>query len=122
MKIFNRFFKEEELEEKIVQHKPIDVSHIEKIIELTKMAKDTVSDFELCFELEIGEFNVNSRSLKDIKLLKKTKNDNERILINYSTLLLDHDVTIQLEHIVGVYLRLQYFVFPQEKEEGDVDV
>ena len=122
MKVFNKFFNEEEPEEKIIQYKAVDVNHIEKVIELTKMAKDTVSDFELCFDLEIGEFNVDSRSLKDIKLLKKTKNDNARILINYATLLLDYDVTIQLEHIVGIYLRLQYFVFPQEKEQGDTDV
>ena len=119
MKLLNSLFNNNEEQEKNVKYQPVNIDDVENIIELIKVAQKNVAMFSICFQLDIGEFSVDSDSLEDIKILKKTKNENERIQIQYSDVLLEHNVVIQLENIVGVFFDLQYFVFPIEVEDGE---
>ena len=120
MKLFSNLVNDEKENIQDIKYEPIDVKYINHIIELIKIAQKDVTTFELCLDLEMGdEFCVDSHSLGDIKILKATKNEFERLQILYSDLLIDHTITIPLKFILGAYLNMSLYVFKKEVENGE---
>lgn len=94
---------------------PVAVEEIENLIEMIELANKINATFDLCLILRMGGFTVNSAIFKGIKMLKKSKNESDRIVISYYNNLLSTETTIDAEDIVHVSLEV---LFTDTKEGG----
>ena len=92
----------------IKEAEPVSVKDIEQAIELINVANKINAQFKITFYLTIGEFSVDSDSFNDIKLMKKTKNEKDRIVIDYYTALFSTETTINLENVFGFTIDVAY--------------
>ena len=99
---------------------PVGQDAIKDTLAIIKVAHETQCVFEVTFTLKVGKFSVDSVSFNDIKLLKETKNEPERIVISYSNLLLSHDTTIKVDDITCIYFDLKYCSDVCKEDEADV--
>lgn len=99
---------------------PVGQDAIKDTLAIIKVAYESHCYFELEFVLKIGKFIVDSFSFEDIKLLKETKNEPERIIITYSNALLKYDVTINVDDITHVDFSLKYCT--DSYKEDDINV
>lgn len=99
-----------QIEEEIMneEQKPVDVKEIEDLIRIINTVKDINCIFSLVLRLEIGEFSVQNDNLKEIKLLKATKTQQERLSITHTNTLLTMETTIELRHITGITFKLAF--------------
>lgn len=94
--------------EEIKEAEPVSIKDIEQAIELINIANKINAHFKVTFYLTIGEFSVDSDSFNSIKLMKKTKNEKDRITVNYYTALFSTETTIKLENIFGFTVDVAY--------------
>lgn len=96
---------------------PVGQDAIKDTLALIKVAHESHCHFEVVFILKIGKFTLDSLSFKDIKLLKATKNEPERIVISYNNTLLSHDTTMNVDDITCISFDLKYC--SDNSQEGD---
>lgn len=87
---------------------PVSIKDVEQAIELINVANKINAHFKITFYLTIGEFSVDSDSFNSIKLMKKTKNEKDRIIISYYTALFSTETTIELKNIFGFTIDVAY--------------
>lgn len=97
---------EEELNMKNAE--PISIKDIEQGIELIDVANKINAYFKIKLYLSIGEFYVDSDSFRSIKLMKKNKNEKDRVVISHYTALLSTETTINIENIYGFTIDIAY--------------
>ena len=110
MGVIDWFKSEPEVIEENIDIEPISIKDVEDVVKIINEARK-VNELNLYFELilylKIGEFYVDSVSLKDIKILKKTKSEPDRIIISHCNALLSTDTTIRLEDILKISFKLE---------------
>lgn len=99
---------------------PVGQDAIKDTLAIIKVAHEVQCVFKVTFTLKVGEFLVDSDSFNDIKLLKETKNEPERIVVSYSNLLLSHDTTIKVDDITCIYFDLKYCSDIRKEDEVNV--
>lgn len=105
LKIFkNR--KEEEPD--TIASSPVNKEVIEHAITIVDVAHKTGANFDLKFDLTVGEFSINQSEYTGMKLLTKNKKEADRVIVSYVNDLLYHDTVIYLENITNVVLKLKY--------------
>lgn len=106
--MFNIFGQPKEIEEVEEELKSIDKKDMENVIELINIAYSTGCIFVLKLTLTSGEFCVDSDTYTDIKMLNKTKNEPDRVVIGYKNALLSHTTIINLDDIVGITFDIKF--------------
>lgn len=66
--------------------------------------------FEVHLDLTVGECIVDSNGFKDIKILKATKNEPERLVISTYDALLSTDTTIEVKNIISIDFTLKHHI------------
>lgn len=111
--MFNKFKKELKEVEKEVRE-PVAKEVIENIVKLITVAHETNSQFNLTLILPIGEFTLDSDAYTNIKILDKSKKEEDRLVVSYQDALLSSDTIIELSNIVGYTLNIHY----SDEDEG----
>ena len=87
---------------------PVSIKDVEQAIELINVANKINAHFKITFYLTIGEFSVDSDSFNSIKLMKKTKNEKDRIIISYYTALFSTETTIDINNIYSIVMSISF--------------
>lgn len=91
-----------------VQSDPVSVEDLEKTIKLIETAKEVDCRFQVCFTLAIGEYFIDSDAFRGIKFLKKTKNEEDRVMVSQYNALLSTDTIIKVSDIIGVCVTIKF--------------
>ena len=107
--------------EELQKMDPVSLKDIEQAIELINVAKKINAHFKITLYLTIGEFGVDSDSFNGIKILKKTKSEKDRIVINHYNALFSTETTIDIDNIFGFTVDVGYMnEWTDEKDDEKV--
>lgn len=118
-------FKSNEEEMYIADSVPIEKEKIEHLIKILDVAHEAGCYFDLKLTLTIGKFCIDSFEYTDMKLMKQSKKEKDRIIINYANIITcDDDVlmssssVIALENIIDIELNLEFHGKGDKNEEA----
>lgn len=86
----------------------IDYTTMENFVNFITTSYKVGCSFDFTFSLSIGEFSMTSVDFVDIKLLKESKNQKERIVISYEDTVSHNETTIEIENIYSIRAKVLY--------------
>ena len=95
-------------EKDMSEENPVDIEKVEDLIKIINVCKDIGAEFELCLILRLDGLTIDSSMFKDIKLLKKTKNEPDRLSVSYYNALLSTNSVIDINDIIHINLKIVF--------------
>lgn len=108
-----------QIEEEVIDEKPVTKKEIEDMIKLINAAHNVDAMFDLQLKLVIGDFNISSESYTGMKLLSKTKSDDDRLVISYKNALLSNDTVIDISNILHIILYIKFCDKPKNSDDNE---
>lgn len=100
-------------EEENEYSEPITYDIAENVVKLIQIAHEINGFFTIYCKLSVGDFEVTAENFQDIKLLKSTKSEPDRIIISLADAMVRTETTIELSNIYEIQVDVSY------KKRGD---